>query len=338
MTGKLKSLLSGAALAGLLVIPTLPSSALGADGPPPAPAAPPAPPAPPPPPMPHGGDFTHWGLRSFPGQELKVDDLVGTLIVTVSNGGPITVEAWGSKYRVNGLHVDSRNGAVEVEGSGYDENYSVWDWKHWFDFSHFGDTHESDLTVRVSVPRGADVNIDSLVGNATIGDTYGRLKLDAAATTANIGRVQSADIDLGGSGKIQITAVSGPLNLDIGGSGKLITGPVGSVNADIAGSGDAYLGPIAGGLKLDIAGSGDLTAPRVNGPVSVDIAGSGSIKIADGVADPLHIEIMGAGNFTFGGVAVDPHVESFGSGEVRLKSYRGKLTSEGMADVKIGQQ
>jgi hypothetical protein len=45
---------------------------------------------------------------------------------------------------------------------------------------------------------------------------------------------------------------------------------------------------------------------------------------------------MGAGKFDFGGIAVDPHVEAFGSGSVRIKSYRGKLSSEGMADVKIG--
>jgi hypothetical protein len=50
----------------------------------------------------------------------------------------------------------------------------------------------------------------------------------------------------------------------------------------------------------------------------------------------LHVEIMGSGNFAFGGVAVDPHIEAFGSGNVRLHSYRGKLDTEGMADVKIG--
>jgi hypothetical protein len=180
------------------------------------------------------------------------------------------------------------------------------------------------------------VNIDGLVGNADIGDTQAALRLDAAVTNAKIGKVASARIELGGDGRIDIASVTGDLNLDVGGSGKIKTGPVGDVRADIAGSGDAEFGAIANGLKLTIAGSGDVTAARVNGPVRIEIAGSGNVKIADGVADPLHLEVMGAGNFTFGGVAVDPHIEAFGSGSVRLKSYRGRLDNEGMADIKIG--
>jgi hypothetical protein len=45
---------------------------------------------------------------------------------------------------------------------------------------------------------------------------------------------------------------------------------------------------------------------------------------------------MGAGNFVFGGVAVDPHIEAVGSGTVKLKSYTGHMDSEGMANVQIG--
>jgi len=337
MIAKWTSLLTGTALAGILVLPSLTGGVQAGDAAdPPAPVVPPASPAPP---MPwhDGTGSAKWPVHTYSAHNLKVDDLVGNLVVSVSNGGPITLEAWGSKRRVDGLHVESHGDEVEVEGSSYEQGWSVWDWRHWFDFSNLGEPRSSDLTVHVTVPRGADLDIDSLVGNATIGDTQGRLRLDAAATTAKIGHIESADIDMGGSGKIQIASVTNALKLNIGGSGKIWTGPIGSLNADIAGSGDAVLGPVAGGLSLDIAGSGDVSTPRVNGPVKVEIAGSGSVKIADGTADPLHVEIMGAGNFTFGGVAVDPHIEAFGSGEVRIKSYRGKLSSEGMADVKIGQ-
>ena len=45
-----------------------------------------------------------------------------------------------------------------------------------------------------------------------------------------------------------------------------------------------------------------------------------------------------AGDFSFGGMAVDPHIEAVGSGTVKLKSYKGKLNSEGMANVQIGDQ
>jgi hypothetical protein len=74
----------------------------------------------------------------------------------------------------------------------------------------------------------------------------------------------------------------------------------------------------------------------VSGPTHVEIAGSGSVNIASGEANPLHVEIMGSGDVTFGGVAVDPHIESMGSGNVRLKAYRGNLSNEGNANLKIG--
>ena len=249
----------------------------------------------------------------------------------------MTVEVSGAKSRVAGLSVAVKGNTLEVDGSENKNDTSVWDWHDWFNFSNLEDDRRADnLFVKVTVPRGTDVNIDGLVGNADIGDTQAALRLDAAVTNAKIGKVASAKIELGGDGRIDIAAVTGDLNLDVGGSGKVKTGPIGDVRADIAGSGDAQFGAIANGLKLSIAGSGDVTAARVNGPVRIEIAGSGNVKIGDGVADPLHLEVMGAGNFTFGGVAVDPHIEAFGSGSVRLKSYRGHLDNEGMADIKIG--
>ena len=96
------------------------------------------------------------------------------------------------------------------------------------------------------------------------------------------------------------------------------------------------VGAIDGALHLDIAGSGDFEATRINGPLHADILGSGSVSIASGEANPLHLSIAGSGNFNFGGTAVDPHIEAVGSGNVHLHAYRGKLASEGMADVKVG--
>ena len=343
MNRNTKSLMIGAAAAALLIAPTLGSvdAAFAAHVEPPA--ATPAPPAPPAPPSPAGAwraadsSWTRWPVRSYSASNVKFEDIVGTVIVDVRDGGQMTVEVSGAKSRVAGLSVAVKGNTLEVDGSENKNDTSVWDWHDWFNFSNLEDDRRSDnLFVKVTVPRGTDVNIDGLVGNADIGDTQAALRLDAAVTNAKIGKVASAKIELGGDGRIDIAAVTGDLNLDVGGSGKVKTGPIGDVRADIAGSGDAQFGAIANGLKLSIAGSGDVTAARVNGPVRIEIAGSGNVKIGDGVADPLHLEVMGAGNFTFGGVAVDPHIEAFGSGSVRLKSYRGHLDNEGMADIKIG--
>jgi hypothetical protein len=60
------------------------------------------------------------------------------------------------------------------------------------------------------------------------------------------------------------------------------------------------------------------------------------VKIADGLANPLNVDILGAGDLYFGGVAVDPRISAMGSGNVRIKAYRGKLSNDGMANVQIG--
>jgi hypothetical protein len=302
-----------------------------------APHLPPMPPAPPAPPAWHSGSWTTAPARNFNASSVKLEDVVGNVIVKVRNQGPITLEVSGSPQRVSAVRASQDDGKLVVDGASETEsNQSVWDWHTWFDFSHVVDEQSGNLVVTVTVPRGTEVDIGELVGDATIGDTMGVLKLDAAATKAHIGKVSNASISLGGSGRIDIDSVEGALDLDIGGAGKITAGPTGSVKADIAGSGDAQFGPIAGGLSLEIAGSGDVSAAHVNGPVKIEIAGSGTVHIADGIANPLHVETMGAGNVTFGGVAIDPHIEAFGSGSVHIKAYRGHLSSEGMADVKIG--
>jgi hypothetical protein len=285
----------------------------------------------------HGSNWTTGSVHTFNANSVKLEDVVGTVIVAVRDSGPMAVQISGARQRVAGVDVSQDDGRLHIEASSDEEDtQSVWDWKNWFNF-HSDNSHRGDdLTIKVTVPRGSDVNVEDLVGDATIGDTMGNLRFEAASSNAHIGRIAKANISLGGSGKVDITSVAGELNVEMGGSGKLVAGPTGSVKADIAGSGDAQLGPIAGGLSVDIAGSGDITAAHVNGPTHIGIVGSGTVRIADGIANPLHVDIMGAGNLYFGGVAVDPHIDAVGSGTVHIKAYRGELNSEGMADVKIG--
>jgi hypothetical protein len=267
--------------------------------------------------------------------KVRVDDLVGTLTVVVKDGGPVLLDIAGIKSRVDDLDVGPSGDTLRIEGT---HNNSVWDWHDWFNFSIHDRSQPGNLRVTLTVPRGTEMRVDGLVGDANIGDTMAPIRFEAAASNAVIGKVGRAKISLAGSGKIGIVEVAGPLDLDIAGSGKIRVGKSGSVKADVAGAGDARLGQINGGLKLDIAGSGDVTADSVNGPVKVSIAGSGSIKIAKGQADPLKVDIIGSGNFDFGGNAVNPSLSALGSGRVRLKSYTGHLSSNGSINVKVGDK
>lgn len=307
MQQRLKSILTGAAVAAALTLP-----AEAADN-----------------------GWVTWPTKTFDARTVRVTDLVGTLRVEVKDSGPMTLNVSGVQRRVNGLHVKAAGGVLRIEGD--NDSESVWDWRNWFNFDYHN--RDGQLNVKLVVPRGTDVGVDGLVGDATIGDTQGPLKFDASVSNASIGRVGPAQISLAGSGKITYAQVNGNLSVEIAGSGKIAGGNVaGFTKADIAGSGTAQVGAVNGGIDIDIAGSGDFTAAKVNGPVKVDIAGAGNVLIGDGVANPLKVDIMGSGDFTFGGLAIDPDIDALGSGNVRLRAYKGNMKSDGMVNVKIGSE
>jgi putative autotransporter adhesin-like protein len=305
MVKQWKSMLGGAAVAALLIIPA------GADN-----------------------SWTTGPWRSYPVKSVKMDTIVGRLRVEVKAEGPITLQISGVKARVDAMTVRTEGGQLVITG---ENDNAVWDWHKWFDFS---DTHQDakDLDVHLVVPKGTEVRVGDMIGDATIGDTDGDIRFEAVDSTTTIGRVKNARISMAGAGKIAMTDVMGELKLEIAGSGKIKAQSAQSVRADVAGSGSADLGAIKGGLSLDIAGSGDFNASKVNGPVQVDIVGAGSVHIPQGTANPLHVDIMGAGDFVFGGEAVDPHISAMGSGRVKLRSYRGKMDSDGMVDVQVGPE
>lgn len=373
MHHELKSILAGAALAALLILPTLAHA---------EPAAPPAPPAPPAP-VTHpvdaavkdakaaakaaqaeaaaaareaeadaraaaddarkdmriaqaDGNWVTKPRRSFDVRKVHFSSVIGSIKVDVKDSGPMTLDVAGTKRAVDGLDVHVEDGTLQIEGSDEGGSIAVWDWRKWFDFSDVGKSHHYKLDLRLSVPRGSDVAVEDFIGNAAIGDTMGNLSFSANATKSKIGKVKDAKIELEGSGQVDMSQVFGALNIEIDGSGKVNAGDVKSVHAELNGSGDAAIGSINGPLHLEIAGSGSLTATKVTGPVKIEIAGAGSVKIADGVADPFKVEIAGSGDVFFGGLAVNPSIEAFGSGKVKLHAIKGKLNSEGMANVKIG--
>jgi len=302
MNNDMKSVLAGAAVAGMLIAPAL------ADG-----------------------NWVTWPHKTYDAHKVALSDIVGTLTIDVKDG-PVTLDVSGTKTAVDGVDVSTDNGTLSIEGA--HERSLVWDWRNWFNFSDVNQPNHSKLNLHLTVPKGTAIDIDDLVGNATIGDTLGRVDFSATATKTKIGHVSSAKVTMEGTGEASVAQVDGPLEISIEGSGKVTAGRTGKVKADLEGSGEAELGPIDGGLSLEIDGSGSLSATKVNGPVKIEVAGAGDVKIADGVADPFHVEIAGAGDVYFGGLAVNPHVDAVGAGSVHIKSYRGHLDNEGMADVK----
>lgn len=301
-----------------------------------APAAPKAAPAPAAPraaaPQAPMGPTINGPTTRYDVKGIDINDVFGTVRVTVTNGGPVTLAMSGPRQAMDKIKVVVTGGTLRINEEHMEH---VWNWREWFDFKR---DRRDRITLNLTAPKGTSLAIDDFVGEFTVGDLEAPVKIGAAAAKGTIGNVQRAYIELAGSGNIQIGTVTEQLKVEIAGSGTIRAGASAGASIEIGGSGDATLGPVLGGLKVEIAGSGDIQVASVNGPCSIETAGAGNIRIDTGECNPLKVEMLGAGDLVFGGEAVNPEITAMGSGNVTLKSYRGKLSTEGMTHVKIGSK
>lgn len=312
MQNRMRSFFGGAAVAMLLV------SAGGADA---------------------GQDSTWTKLspQSFDARNVVLDHVIADVKVGVRDGGKVSVEIQGPRYRVNDMQTRSSGGTVSISGPASDNrSFNVWDVSKWFDYSDVGE--DKRVRVWVTVPRGAEVNARHLIGDMSIGDTNGKIYVETITGDVRIGRVSDARLKVVGGGDISVADVRGALSLDIAGSGDVRIGNVsGAAAITVAGSGDSSISNVGAGLNANLAGSGDLKVGNVNGPVTISMAGGGDVSIAGGKADPLKVSMVGGGDLSFGGVAVNPTLSSIGSGDVWINAYQGHLSSSGMGDIHIGR-
>lgn len=259
---------------------------------------------------------------SYQATQLRLDNIGGRVEIEIGGSG-ITVAITGKAEELALIQVGASGSTVTIESSRRHKRVS-------------GDPADA-AHIQISVPRGASLDIDGLTGEAAIAGVGGELKLRAFALDAEIGNMRSADLQVAGSGDIALGNTAGALKVAIAGSGSVEAGTSDEAEVAIAGSGDVSLGDVRRGLVAKIAGSGDIDVRSVNGPVAAKLAGSGDVKIDRGRADPLRVEIVGSGDFEFGGEAVDPDISVMGSGSVSIGSYTGKLKSSGNSNISIGR-
>lgn len=274
--------------------------------------------------------------HGFAARQVDLEHIAADVTVKPVDGqGGVKLSLFGPRFLVNEIATKTEGDTLVVSGHA-DHNFGVWDWSKWFDYSHVDNNKK--VRIVLLVPHGSPLIARHMVGDLTVGDLDGKINIDTASGDVKIGRVASADVNAAGSGDIEIGQVNGGLQLSVAGSGDIKVGPTQGAKVSIAGSGDAMLGPVNGPLRADLAGSGGLTIQSVNGPVVLSVAGSGDTDIKGGTANPLKVSIVGSGGLSFGGVAVDPTISALGSGDVWLRSYTGKLSSSGMANVSIGDK
>ena len=256
-------------------------------------------------------------------------------IKPVGGSAAIAMSISGPRVLVDAVKAQAASGLLVISGPhNAEKTFNVWDWSKWFDYSHVNDNNNVKITL--TVPHGSAITAKYMTGDLFVGDLDGKVWVETASGDVKIGRVSEATLKVAGSGDIQIGAVNGPLDLDVAGSGDVKVAAATGARVRIAGSGDAMLGAISGPFKADIAGSGDLTVGSVAGPVVLSMAGAGDTRINGGRADPLKVSIVGSGDLNFAGEAVDPQISAIGSGDIWLKSYSGKLSSSGLASVRVG--
>lgn len=261
--------------------------------------------------------------QSYTVRRVRLDDLVAHVeLVTVPQPGPVRVQASGRPDTMKEFHVRTVGDQLLLRLDSDEE-------EAWFPWSMFNmwsrDRKAQDLRVRITAPVGTPYDIDGMVGMINAGDLDAPLRLDGHAVQARFGRVQSANVGIAGSGRIDIGAVKEALRLEVAGSGNFSAASAQSAEVEIAGGGNVVLGPLAGGFNAEVAGSGDIRVAQVNGPVDVEIMGSGGVLIESGNAPSFSVEIAGSGDIVFKGHAVNPNVDIAGSGNVTVGSYSGSL-------------
>jgi hypothetical protein len=118
-----------------------------------------------------------------------------------------------------------------------------------------------DITLG-AIAAGADLDISG-AGTVTIASLTGDLSTDAAGASnirINGGAIGTAEIDMAGSGDLEIAANVSTLTVSIMGVGDIdVAGTVGDLDVDIAGPGSVTVQAVTGSMQQDIAGPGSVT-------------------------------------------------------------------------------
>jgi hypothetical protein len=195
-------------------------------------------------------------------------------------------------------------------------------------------------SVHLTIPESAAINVLDHSGDITIdGRTGSPVKLQMRRGDVSADRVGPADISIAESGSISIDRVDGPLKASIQGSGNIAIGRAETLALDVNGHGEVSVDRVNDATKINIPGYADVNINRVNGPVKVDFSGAGNLGIEDGRAEPLDVNISGAGEVRFNGIAVNPRINASGSGSVHIARKEGntQFSSSGSGGIHVGE-
>jgi hypothetical protein len=124
----------------------------------------------------------------------------------------------------------------------------------------------------------------------------------AGSGEVSVGAVAGdTDLDIAGSGSITVASVTGALSTDGAGSGNVNIqgGAITKAEIDLAGSGDVDIAASVQDLDVSIVGSGDVDVTAPVGNIDAEIAGSGSVS-APSATGTVRRQVFGSGEVRIG--------------------------------------
>ncbi|MEM6413592.1 MAG: hypothetical protein AAF720_02940 [Pseudomonadota bacterium] len=193
-------------------------------------------------------------------------------------------------------------------------------------------------TIEIAMPRSGNATFDDVRMKLNMESLSGTLTMDACYVDGEIGDTDEAYIGIVSGSRLSMGDVKATFEADVSGRADLRANDVSAVDVDISGSGAVQLGRIDGMLDASIAGSGRVEAARLTGPLTARIAGSGGVAVASGNADPLKAIIEGSGVVIFDGTASSTDLRLSRSAEVRLRNSRGRIGRVGSGSVYVADK
>ncbi len=306
---------------------------------------------------------------------IDIEDFIGTVEIKTGNQTNVSVLKTDGANAAYPVRMDAKSGTLTIQSDEDPDRTRWWDEVSWRKHHEnaFKIFLEDYPTIVITAPKGTALSFDSAVVQLGAGDTNGALKVSGGYVEGEIGDVETADIKIDGSAHLRIGDVAQELGVMIRGSGDVIAGTVktaainiqgsgdvtvgdvdGSAQTRIRGSGDVQFGGIDGaatfqiggsgdiktgdikeGADVSINGSGDVILASVNGATTVSVHGSGDTRINGGRSQDLKVRVHGSGEFRHQGVAVNPDIAVYGSGDVYVADYEGNIRTSGDGDIRI---
>jgi lia operon protein LiaG len=285
--------------------------------------------------------------RNLSGERVAVYNLAGRIRVQAAAGAQVTVDVTrggrdASKLKLetgdvrgwNALRVvypsdrivypewQSRGRTqIHVNADGTFDDDSDWRDRDRVEIRSSGDGLEAHADLTIGVPKGQRIYVHLGVGDATVSNVDGDLRVSVASATLTSEHTRGRLYLDTGSGSVSVTDAQGEVRLDTGSGGVTIDGVKGETLDIDTGSGSVRGQNVdAKMLKIDV-GSGGVSLARINsGRVTVD-AGSGHTDL--GFLQPVEDLAVDAGS---GGVTI--RLPAAQGADVDIETGSGGIDSE----------